>query len=220
MKKLITILTAAALALSLAACSGNNAETSGSEQSSGSKTDSAHTSGSADDSGSGGNAEEKIPEPKEIEEAIAKALGDGYYCTADVPEEGIILSCLGRLDLTKTESYIVKQAAVAAVQQDTVAVVKCKSGYADEAVNQLNDYYAQTISYIRQYPFDVAKVEGARIYKVGDTVMYILAGASPESNASAEEEVKLANAEYEKIDEAVKSIFGTLPENLAVIPRE
>lgn len=33
----------------------------------------------------------------------------------------------------------------------------------------------------------------------------------------AEDEAKLAASEYEKIDNVIKSIFGTLPKNLAVI---
>ncbi|MCM1166577.1 MAG: DUF4358 domain-containing protein [Lachnospiraceae bacterium] len=211
MKKYIAILAAAALALSLTACSTDGGKTS--------NTDSKQSSLSGNDSKTSDSAVTKTPEPKEAEAAIAKALGDGYYCTVDVPDDEVNLSCLGRLDLTKVESYIVKQTTVPSVQLDCVAVVKCKSGYADEAVNALNEYYAQTIGYIRQYPFDVAKVEGARIFKSGDVVMYIVAGASADESASEEEAAKLA-AEYKKVDAAVKELFGTLPENLAVIPED
>ncbi len=90
--------------------------------------------------------------------------------------------------------------------------------YADEAVKLLNESFTQTVEYIRQYPFGVAKVEGARLYKVGNTVMLIIAGAYADENASAEDEAKLAASEYEKIDNALKELFGTLPENLVVIP--
>lgn len=182
--------------------------------------DSKQNSLSGNDSKTSDSAVTKAPEPKEAEAAIAKALGDGYYCTVDVPDDEVNLSCLGRLDLTKVESYVVKQTAIPSVQLDCVAVVKCKSGYADEAVNALNEYYAQTISYIRQYPFDVAKVEGARVFKSGDVVMYIVAGASADESASEEDAAKLAAAEYKKVDAAVKELFGTLPENLAVIPED
>lgn len=50
--------------------------------------------------------------------------------------------------------------------------------------------------------------------------MYITAGATPDENASEEDAAKLADEEYKKIDNAVKELFGTLPENLAVIPED
>lgn len=128
-----------------------------------------------------------------------------------------LLSNMADIDPAQLESYTAKQSAITAVYPDTVLVMKCKSGYADTAVDILNENYARTISYIRQYPFDVAKVEGARIYKVGDIVMFILAGNIADSDATAEDEAKLAASEYEKIDNVIKSIFGTLPKNLAVI---
>ena len=159
--------------------------------------------------------EEKNVSPADIEATIAKALGDGYLCTVDVSADEMYTSAISWLELEHIETYVAKSSA--AFGQDSVVIAKCKDGYADDAINALNEYYAQTISYIRQYPFDVAKVEGARIYKVGDTVMFIIAGASASSDASAEDEAKLAASEYEKIDSALKELFGTLPENLAVI---
>lgn len=127
-----------------------------------------------------------------------------------------MLSCIGWLDFSQIDEYVVKQPLIYA--QDSVGIVKCKEGYADEAAEMLNQRFAQSISYIRQYPFDMAKVEGTRIYKVGDTVMYITAGASEEEGMSAEEAAKLADSEYEKIDNAIKELYDTVPENLAVMP--
>ena len=66
------------------------------------------------------------------------------------------------------------------------------------------------VSYIRQYPFGTAKVMNACIYQSGDYVLYIIAGASYDGEDS-EAENKLAVSEYAKIDEALKSVLGTLP---------
>ncbi|MDE7230057.1 MAG: hypothetical protein K2N56_06205, partial [Oscillospiraceae bacterium] len=63
----------------------------------------------------------------------------------------------------------------------------------------------------------VLKVNGTRIYRIGDTVMFILAGRSPENGISTDEEAALAEAEYAKIDGAIKKLFGYIPENLAEI---
>lgn len=196
MKKLIALLLAALMVMSFAACSSNNSDNP-------KKPESDQT---------------KVYTPAEIEAAIAKALGDGDLCTVDVPEEELFSSAISRLDLTKVKAYIAKQTNIPSVMLDSIVIAECEPGYADEAVKLFNENYAQVISYIRQYPFGVAKAENARIYKVGNTVMFIMAGADADENASAEDEAKLAVSEYEKIDNAIKSLFGTLPENLAVIP--
>lgn len=222
MKKTFSAIMAALLALSLAGCANSGESTGGTNNSGSSST------GKPDNSSS--SKTESKPEskpdssqtaehsPKEIEAAIAKALGDGYLCTADVPDEEIPLSCIGWLDLTQIDEYVVKQPTVYA--QDAVGIVKCKAGYADDAAKILNDRFAQSISYIRQYPFDVAKVEGTRIYRVGDTLMYIAAGAAATAEMSEEDAAKLADSEYKKIDKAMEDLFGKKLENLAVMPEE
>ena len=159
----------------------------------------------------------KAATPAEIEAAVAAALGDGCLATVDVPEEELFTSPLGDLDLSRVKSYVAKQSEVVSVDVDTIVIAECEDGYADEAVAKLNEAYGRILSYIRQYPFGVAKVEGARLYKVGSTVMLIIAGASYDGEDS-EAEAKLANEEYQKIDEALKGLFGSLPQNLIQIP--
>ncbi len=216
MKKYVSIIAAAALVLTLTACN-DNTENKPNNSGSTASADGNSTSKTDDKPDS---SQMPAHTPKDIEEAVAKALGEGYLCTADVPADEIIFSNMSEVDLTQIEEYIVKQTNVPSVNLDTVIVLKCKNGYADEAVSALNEKYAQNISYIRQYPFGVAKVEGARLYKVDDTVMFFLAGASPESDASPEDKAKLAADEYKKIDDVVKELFGSVPENLAVIPED
>ena len=202
MKKFIALFLAALMLLSFAACSAN-------QNNNGKNNESTNTNESKKDTPA-----KTDKTPAEIETAIAKALGDGYLATVDIPEDEIALSALGYLDLTKVRTYVAKQAVVSSVDPDTVVIVECEDGYADEAVAKLNESFAQTVSYIRQYPFGVAKVEGARLYKVGNIVMLIIAGASFEGE-DKEAEAKLAVEEYKKVDAAVTEIFGSLPENLA-----
>lgn len=156
--------------------------------------------------------------PAEIEQKIAEAVGkDNYLCDIDIDKD--YLQNVYRLDLSKVESYAAKQNSIASVNPDTVIVLKTKDGYAADAVKALNEGYAQMVSYIRQYPFGTAKVLNARLYQSGDYVIYVIAGASYDGEDS-EAENKLAVSEYAKIDEAVKSVFGTLPKNLAVVPED
>ena len=156
--------------------------------------------------------------PAEIEQKIADAIGkDNYLCDTDIDKDWLQNSY--QLDLSKIDSYVAKQNSIASVNPDTVIVLKTKDGYADEAVRLLNENFAQMVSYIRQYPFGTAKVLNARLYRSGDYVLYIIAGASYDGE-DAEAEAKLAASEYAKIDAAVQSVLGTLPENLAVVPED
>ena len=154
--------------------------------------------------------------PAEIEKKIADAIGaDNYLCTVD-RDMDFFYNYYG-FDRDKVESVVAKENTIAAVNPDGVIVMKVKDGYADTAVELLNKGFAQQVSYIRQYPFGTAKVINARLYQSGDYVIYVIAGASYDGD-DAEAENKLAVSEYAKIDEALKSVLGTLPENLAAVP--
>lgn len=156
--------------------------------------------------------------PAEIEQKIADALGkDNYLCDIEIDKDWLRDGF--QLDMSKVESYVAKQNSIGSVNPDTVIILKTKDGYADETVKMLNNYFAQVVSYIRQYTFGTAKVLNARLYQVGDYVIYVIAGASYDGEDS-EAENKLALSEYAKIDEAIKSVFGTLPKNLAVVPED
>ena len=115
--------------------------------------------------------------PAEIEQKIADAIGkDNYLCDTEIEKDWLQISY--QLDLSKVESYVAKQNSISSVNLDTVIILKTKDGYADEAVSLLNDSFGQTVSYIRQYPFGTAKVLNARIYRTGNYVIYVIAGAS------------------------------------------
>lgn len=204
MKKFILILLSAVMILSLAACNLNSSKNNGSDTT---KTDDKGKSNST-----------VTATPDEIEQKIADTVGnDNYLCDIEIDKNWLENSF--QLDMSKVDSYVAKQNSIGSVNPDTVIVLKTKDGYADEAVKAINTYFAQVVSYIRQYPFGTAKVLNARLYQSGDYVIYIIAGASYDGE-DTEAEAKLATSEYAKIDEVVKGIFGTLPQNLAVVPED
>lgn len=89
--------------------------------------------------------------PAEIEQKIADAVGkDNYLCDTEIDKDW--LQNTFQLDMSKVESYVAKQNSIGSVNPDTVIVLKTKDGYASDAVKALNAYYAQVVSYIRQYP--------------------------------------------------------------------
>lgn len=197
-KKIALILLSLVMALGIVAC--------------GKATDNKKT----DDNGKGNTT--ITATPAEIEQKIADAIGkDNYLCDTEIDKDWLQNSF--QLDMSKVDSYVAKQNSISSVNPDTVIILKVKDGYADEAVKALNTSFAQVVDYIRQYPFGTAKVLNARIYQSGNYVMYILAGASYDGE-DTEAEAKLATSEYAKIDEAVKSVFGTLPKNSAVVPED
>ncbi len=194
MKKIALILLSAVTALCFASCASNV---------------------NTNDSGNKKTADISVT-PAEIEQKIADAVGkDNYLCDSDIQSD-YLQNTIG-LDLSEIESYAAKQNSISSVNPDTVIILKVKNGYEDKAVEVLNESYARMVEYIRQYPFGTAKVLNARIYQNGCYIMYIIAGAGYDGEDS-EAENKLAADEYDKIDEAVKSVFGALPENSAVVP--
>lgn len=216
MKKYLAIAFAALMVMSLAGCS-NSTNSSSDSSSAGSTVNSDSASDKSDDSSDSDSNAENDVSPADVEAAIAKALGDGYLSTVDAPEDELFSTVVSSIDFSQVGDYVIKQARVSSVNPDTVVVLNCKSGYADTAVDLINESYAQTLSYSRLYSFSVAKVEGARLYKFGDTVIFVIGGALAENGASAEDKAKLAASEYEKIDNTIKELFGMLPENLAVV---
>ncbi len=205
MKRVMTSVLAACMALSMAACASKT-QTSDS---------SAQSEQSAQSSQSGQSAA-IAAEPKDIEAAIASKLGADYLSTVEVAADDLYLTPLADLDMTKIESYIVKQAEIPSVDTDKVVIAKCSdAAYADEVVKAFEADFQQTVHYIHQYPFGVAKVEGGKIYKIDNLVIYVIGGKSAGENDSDEAAAKLASDEYAKIDEAIKSVTGTIPENLA-----
>ena len=219
MKKITITLIAAAMLLTLAGCSQNNSAADDSSSQTSQTTSAADTSKAEPDADSKSDDSSDSAEiaVADIEKKIADALSDGYLCDTEIDPDWF-RNYFG-FDMTQIEEYAAKQNALSAVNPDTIIILKVKDGYADAAVELLNTAFAQQVSYIRQYPFGVQKVMNARIFKNGNYVIYALAGQSYDGEDS-EEELKLAESEYAKIDAAVKDVFGTLPDNLAVVPED
>ena len=219
MKKSALIITALILALTLASCGNQNTNTpdTTSPKAETVEPETDKPAETTPDTKKDDSTASEIT-PASIEKAIADAVGsENYLCDTDI-EESWLKNSFG-LDLSKVKSYVAKQNAISAVNLDTVIILETEDGYADTAVELLNESYSGAVSYIRQYAFGVGKVMNARIYKEGNYVMYILAGANYEGN-DAEKEDEFAVSEYKKIDDALNSIFGEIPENLAVIPED
>ena len=198
MRKIVTIAAIFALAVGLTACGGKNTQNSQSKQTESTKADENINISTAD-----------------IEKKISETIGkDNYLCDTDITVESLC-DTYG-FNKNKILSCTAKQNSMTSLNMDTVIILNVADGYADSAVSLINNSYAQTVSYIRQYPFGTAKVLGARLYSSNNYVVFILAGASYDGEDS-EAEAKLAYTEYAKIDKCIEEIFGSLPENRIVV---
>ena len=202
MKRIMLILLSLMMIFGLAACGGTNG----------------NKDNKTDDNSKKDTPVDVTATPAEIEQKLADAIGkDNYLCDTDIDEDWLKNSY--QLDLSKIESYVAKQNSISSVNPDTVIILKTKDGYADEAVRAINTYFTQMVSYIHQYPFGAAKVLNTRLYQSGNYVVYIIAGALYDGE-DTEAENKLAVSVYARIDDAIKEVFGAVPENLAVVPED
>lgn len=205
MKKIIAFILAALMMMSLAACGQDK------KPSDNNKPDQ-NNSQNVDDNKKNANTS-----PAEIEKKLKAALDKNYHCDVDKVKDD--LSGYWGLDLSQIEAYVAKENTIAAVNPDLVIILKVKDGYADKAVEALNTGFAQTVDYIRQYPFGTEKVLNGRIFKNGNYVALIIAGQTAEENTTAEQEAKMAEADYKIIDGVWKELFGEA-KNLAVVPED
>lgn len=155
--------------------------------------------------------------PAEIEAKIKEALGEGYICDVEMSADELAITY--GLDMSKVEEFVSVANAIPSVNLDKVTILRVADGYAEQATAMLNAAYAQYVSYTRMYPFNAAKVLNARIFQSGNYVALIIAGASPDIGATAEQEAKLAADEYAKIDAVWQEFFGSA-NNIAVVPED
>ena len=220
MRKIELVILAGVMALSLSACAGkkDTPQETTTQQTTTQQNETQTTQKETDKDSDNKKNDNDSVSIKSIEDAVVNAVGgENYLC--DVEKDRTMLFARLELDESQIVEYIAKENLISSVHLDQIMIFKVKDGYADTVVEKINDDFAQTVSYVRQYPFGVAKVLNARLYKSGDYVVFVLAGADYDGEDSEAEE-KLAEEEYAKIDKAMEEIFGTVPENLLVIPED
>lgn len=140
---------------------------------------------------------------KEIDAAVAQALGDGYWLDTEMP---------GLEDLGITEdmySDFVYKVPLMSVNVDTLIIVKANEGKLDEVVKALENYQSMLRSDAMQYPSNLAKIANSVIKTYGNYAAFIQLGADKAENAVIEateknnnmSEDEVAALEKEKIDE-------------------
>lgn len=145
-------------------------------------------------------------------------LGSSYTC--DNVHDSDDLKNYG-FDMRYVNSCVYEDDSISAINYDLAIVVNVKDGYADKAVQILQDYYQQILSVSKLYDADVYRVEQARIFSQDNYVALLILGDNNYSDSwSDDDKSDYAFAEALKVDKAWKSIFGSTPENLAEIDED
>ena len=163
MKKLLTLVLAGAMTLSLAACGGKADDNKG-------KTEVTMTA-------------------QEIMDTLKEKLGDSFGC--DVAEAEDNISGYWGLDMGHVESWASMSNSNSAVNSSYAVIVKVKDGYAQDAAALLQTGYEQILSYSRMYNMDLQKVLQARLFVNGNYAALLILGAQGDWEASDEVQANL-----------------------------
>ena len=194
MKRILTLLLALSMALSLAACGGK-----------------------ANDSQKNDSGAEVTLTAQEIIDALKAQLGDSFDC--DVTDDETRMSGYWGFDMESLESWAAMSNSNSSLNPSTAVVVKVKDGYAPDAAALLQSGYEQVLSYARMYNMDLQKVLQARLFVSGNYVALLILGAQGDWEASDEDQARFAAEEAAKADAVWSGIFGSA-ENSIVIPAE
>ena len=194
MKKVMALLLALMMVLSLAACGG--------------KTD---NGGNSDNGGKDDPAAVDMT-AQQVLDALKEKLGDSYGCA--LAEDESRMTDYYQLDMSKIDSWAAESSENSAIDPSTAVVLKVKDGYAQDAAALLQTGYQQVLDYCRMYSMNVAQVEQARLFVSGNYVALLILGQTPDENTA--DEAKLAQDEAAKVDAAWQDIFGSAANQLVV----
>lgn len=193
MKKIICMMTVAAMILAaVAGCSNDGGSAGGSTTPSGTvseaATDGAGTEAantSADTAAPDDGGEDSEGTVGKIADKIIAAYGDNYLPNMDIPDE--MLQSLVGLEADSYTEIFAQQPMISA-HPDILIIAKAASGKTDEVKSKLEKYQDYLVNESMQYPMNVAKVNASKIVANGDYVAFILLGAINENEDSSEEE--------------------------------
>lgn len=94
-------------------------------------------------------------------DSIKSYLGSSYTC--DNVHDSTDLENYG-IDMRYINSCVYEDNSVSAINYDIAIVLNVKSGYADKAVQILQNYYQQILGVSQLYDADIYRVEQARIF--------------------------------------------------------
>ena len=182
-KKIVSILMAAMLAVSMTACGGNKDNATG-------------------------TAQEQVKDINmtELHQKVKEAYGEDYLPSMSL-DETFIKDLLG-LTTDMYEEIIAEMPAVS-VHIDTFVAVKAKEGQADAVETALNAYRDAQINDTMMYPANAVKIQGSQVVRHGDYVFFVCLGTIPMEIQEQGDEAMLAVAKKltQKAVDVIDSYF-------------
>lgn len=140
---------------------------------------------------------------EEIHNAVKEAYGEKYL--PQMPYDAELFESLFGIKEELYEEFVA-EAPMMSAHVDTFVAVKAKEGKADEVEQLLQTYQDNLLNNSLQYPMNLGKVEGARLYRNGNYIFYFILGGYPED----EDEVDAQTAkEMNQIGvDAIEGLLG------------
>lgn len=143
----------------------------------------------------------------ELCDAVKEAYGEKYLPQMQYDAE-VFENVFG----IKEELYeeFIAEAPMMSSHVDTFVAVKAKEGKAEEVAQILETYQENMRNNSFQYPMNLGKVEGARLYRNGNYVFYIILGGYPEDESEVDAE--MAKEQNQAAVDAIEKILGKADE--------
>lgn len=142
----------------------------------------------------------------DILDQVKSAYGESYIPQMELDQETLEQKYGLTEDMYKEA---IGEAAMISVQVDEFVAVHANEGRADDVEKALNDYRDYLINDALNYPMNIGKINGSKVYRNGDYVFFIMLGDMPQEIMDGSEEEAKAYAE-EQNDIAVKAIDSLL----------
>ena len=142
----------------------------------------------------------------DIVEAVKTAYGENYVANMELDA-----TMLEELYGVKPEMYTEVYGAMPmmSAQVDTFIAVRAAEGQADAVEAALNGYRDYLVADTFQYPMNLPKIAGSKVYRNGDYVFFIMLGTMPMEVIDQGDEAAKAHAE-EQNQIAIDTINGLL----------
>lgn len=199
MKKILAMILALMMVLSMAACGRkNNEEPAVPEEPSSSVEETPVTPEETPEEVPAGDADAKLTQ---LHTALKEAYGENYLPSMPL-DETMMAEVIG-INMENVESFIAEMPMMSA-HVDTFIGIKAKEGKADQVEEELKAYHNNIVENSMQYPMNEEKVKASQVIRKGDYVFMMMLGQIPDETIAdtatfAKEQMQIGLDKLEEI---------------------
>ncbi len=208
MKKILTFMLCAAMAISLVACSSAQEEESSAAESQTSESSQPESESEEPQSeGEDDSATDDITVDQTlttIHTELKTLYGEAYI--PSMPIDATMLGEVYGIDMANVDSFIA-EAPMISTHVDTFIAIKATEGMGQTVTDQLNAYRDKLVSDTMQYPSNLDKIQASQVVTVGDYAFFVMLGA-PGDNLAEDEWAAHAQSEIQKGVDKINEILS------------